>query len=321
MQKEVIIAIAFGSLLGLAVAFGVWQANKNLSSDKPHAEEKEEEVKKMETIDNTSHELSIVSPRPHTVFTSPKATVSGLSTNSKYAIVITKNSENIALIENGEFSFEVELEGGLNTIDIFGINDAGDVVYQILPLVHSTELSTSNKNTTDIHTRVQERLNQQINPTIALIGTVTDITEDYFQIRSQSGEINQLGISGQTTYGSDIQDSKDIEFGDVAIGDFIVAMGKFNDNKILNTERVLVTTAPAENNYLVIKGTLSDINRSELTLSDGSVFRLGTHTDYWDTSEASEITRADFAIGSEVIIAGEQNGDSLWARSVFMLSF
>ncbi len=321
MQKEVFIAIAFGSLLGLAVAFGVWRTNISLNSNKITSEKKEGEIKKVEPIDNLTQELSIVSPQPYTVVVNADTSITGLATNSKYAIIMTKNTENISLVNNEEFTFNIKLEGGLNSINIFAINDASDTISRSLPLVYSAKLKPQKEDSTDIHTRVQERLDQQKNPTLALVGTVTDITEDYFQIKSQTGEIKQLSINGQTTYGSDVQDNKEIEFKDVAIGDFIVAIGKFDDNEVLDTERVLVSSAPGENNFLVIKDIVSEINRKEVILEGGSVFRLGTHTVYQDVAKEKKIPRENLDQGCEVIIAGERNGDTLSARSVFVLSF
>lgn len=331
MQKEVFIAIVFGSLLGLLVAFGVWRANISLNADNqantPNTMVTQETSPSSVPEKNIS-ELSIVSPVPNSVLTDATATITGLSSNSKYVIAMTQNTETIDEVLNGEFSFDVELEGGLNTIYIFGVSDTGNIISQELPLVFTTRLDNNDENNDeeDINERVQERLNEQVNPIISFIGTVTDITEEYFQIRSQSGEINQLSVNEQTTYASDIQkNSKEIEFADVAIGDFIVAMGRLDANEILNTQRVIVTSPPPpENNYLVSKGVITDITRNDITINSegGEIkFRLGTNTDYWDALNQSEIARTDLDLKNEVLIAAEQNGDTISARSVFVLTF
>ncbi len=326
MQKEVLIAIIFGSLLWLLVAFGVWRANMSLSPDEPE-EVISEDIQKKEIVESIIPELSIVSPEPNSVLNEPTVTISGLSSNSKYAIAMTENAESVNMVQNGEFTFEVELEAGLNTIYIFGISDTGDVKSMNVPVIYTTQLNpeeNEEESEEDINTRVQERLNEQINPVLSYIGSVTDVTEEYFQIRGQSGEINQLAINEDTTYVSDIQNEKEIEFGDVGIGDFIVAMGRLDENETLNTQRILVTTPPGENNYLVTKGIITDLTRNELSFGDESsatVFRLGANTDYWDISENAELLRTDLDFDNEVLVAGEQNGDTLSARSVFVISF
>jgi len=324
MQKEVIIAIVFGSLLGLLVAFGVWRANMSLNSD--DIPNDPVTTTTQDTTENIIPELSVVSPESNAVITDSTVTISGLSSNSRYVIAMSQNAETINEIQNGEFSFDIELEGGLNNIYIYGVSDTGNIISQNLPLVYTTKLESNDDNESeeDINERVQERLNEQANPITSYIGTITDITEEYFQIRSQSGEINQLTVNEQTTYTSNIQDSRDIEFSDVAIGDFIVAMGRLDANEILNTQRVIITSPPVENNYLVSKGVVTDITRNEMAInSDKSeiIFRLGNNTDYWEATNQNEIARADIEIDSEVLIAGEQNGDTISARSVFVLTF
>lgn len=324
MQKEVIIAIVFGSLLGLLVAFGVWRANMSLNSD--DIPNDPVTTTTQDTTENIIPELSVVSPESNAVITDSTVTISGLSSNSRYVIAMSQNAETINEIQNGEFSFDIELEGGLNNIYIYGVSDTGNIISQNLPLVYTTKLESNDDNESeeDINERVQERLNEQANPITSYIGTITDITEEYFQIRSQSGEINQLTVNEQTTYTSNIQDSRDIEFSDVAIGDFIVAMGRLDANEILNTQRVIITSPPVENNYLVSKGVVTDITRNEMAInSDKSeiIFRLGNNTDYLEATNQNEIARADIEIDSEVLIAGEQNGDTISARSVFVLTF
>ncbi len=324
MQKEVIIAIVFGSLLGLLVAFGVWRANMSLNSD--DIPNDPVTTTTQDTTENIIPELSVVSPESNAVITDSTVTISGLSSNSRYVIAMSQNAETINEIQNGEFSFDIELEGGLNNIYIYGVSDTGNIISQNLPLVYTTNLESNDDNESeeDINERVQERLNEQANPITSYIGTITDITEEYFQIRSQSGEINQLTVNEQTTYTSNIQDSRDIEFSDVAIGDFIVAMGRLDANEILNTQRVIITSPPVENNYLVSKGVVTDITRNEMAInSDKSeiIFRLGNNTDYLEATNQNEIARADIEIDSEVLIAGEQNGDTISARSVFVLTF
>lgn len=279
-----------------------------------------------DTTENIIPELSVVSPESNAVITDSTVTISGLSSNSRYVIAMSQNAETINEIQNGEFSFDIELEGGLNNIYIYGVSDTGNIISQNLPLVYTTKLESNDDNESeeDINERVQERLNEQANPITSYIGTITDITEEYFQIRSQSGEINQLTVNEQTTYTSNIQDSRDIEFSDVAIGDFIVAMGRLDANEILNTQRVIITSPPVENNYLVSKGVVTDITRNEMAInSDKSeiIFRLGNNTDYLEATNQNEIARADIEIDSEVLIAGEQNGDTISARSVFVLTF
>lgn len=130
----------------------------------------------------------------------------------------------------------------------------------------------------EIRQRVQEKVNQALNVPHAYIGTVTDIAENTIQInkltfaetKKEGGEILQVSVSEEDTEFAKVNEtSQTISFEDVAIGDFVVAMGFKNGNGVLEAIRILVSTPPiTAPTRRAVYGEIVSIEKREVILKD-----------------------------------------------------
>ena len=129
MKKEVLVAITVGFGLGLIITFGIWTANKSL--------------KQLGTTKTVASPLPINSPSPTPVSDTPKAssdliisspenealvnksslTVTGkFLPNSAVAITYEDDETVVETDSGGNFSADIVLIGGYNTIVVTGID-------------------------------------------------------------------------------------------------------------------------------------------------------------------------------------------------------
>ncbi len=119
----------------------------------------------------------------------------------------------------------------------------------------------------DIRQKVIKKVEEVLKKPKAYIGIVTDISSNNLQIKSDSSEIQQISVTpGQITVIKAGKVNKEIKLTDVAIGDFIVAMGFKNGNNVLNAKRILSTSALASPTASSHYGTVSKTDKKSLTL-------------------------------------------------------
>lgn len=125
-----------------------------------------------------------------------------------------------------------------------------------------TELSS-------VRERVEARISQAQKKARAQIGTVTDITEGSFQIRTPSADISQVIYKKDNITIVKIGKTKsEIKPSDVALGDFIVAMGYQSIGKSpLLARRILVTPAPPRLKISVSVGSVESVSKKEIALN------------------------------------------------------
>lgn len=132
------IAILVGFALGLVITFGIWSANKALTSKKPPAAP-EEVVPTEEITPTPAFSLSISKPEDESVSNAEKITVSGTTEPEAYVVIIGEKGEEILEAdEKGIFSTEVSLVSGTNEITISAFSENGDEVSKTLNVVYST---------------------------------------------------------------------------------------------------------------------------------------------------------------------------------------
>lgn len=146
MRKEVIIAIILGSVLGIAVAFGIWRANQTLKPQKQikgiEATSSPVSTTQPENKTNTeTAELLITSPENNIVVNEDSVKVEG-TTQPKATIVIISNTGEVILEakQDGSFEQNVKLEGGANEIKVVAYDKNGRRTEKIITVVYSTEL-------------------------------------------------------------------------------------------------------------------------------------------------------------------------------------
>lgn len=139
MKKEVVLAISIGFALGLIITFGIWTANqslKNLPQPSPKAT-----VLPSPTPTNllTNNQLTINTPDDEALVTSDSITISGSTTPTAKLLIISENGEQTAVADaSGNFSFDVDLITGFNSITVYSYSADGQESSKSLTITYST---------------------------------------------------------------------------------------------------------------------------------------------------------------------------------------
>lgn len=255
MRKEVLWAIVAGITFGLVIAFGVVRIN---SSIKPKGEITESSP--TPAPDMKEFKITLDKPENEDVVTSDSVSVSGI-TKPQITITISAEEKDYILTSDskGFFEKEVDLTSGVNQIiltafdpDLIG---AGSQSKEKVLIIYSSAFEEKEGN----------RLEKAANKPKGYLGTVTDITDSTIQIRTLSSEIRQISVSGEIAVVKTTPTSKIVKLTDIAIGDFIVAMGYRNGNAVLAAQRILITPPVTEPKITVAMGKGADITPTKST--------------------------------------------------------
>jgi hypothetical protein len=310
MRKEVVFAIFFGIAFGLVVAFGVWRLNASLSQKSgPNKTEATPSP-----TPSTAFGVTVAKPNDFTVFRDSQVTIEGATRNDSWIVVSGENSDNIEKAgEKGDFQIQANLTPGLNQVMVEVFDQNGESSQKSLSLIYSSQFPTpegsSAKNSTEsaqLETKVKEKVNEAVNPPIAYIGTVTDIAETTIHIKNTSDELKQVSNETDTTFSNEIT-KKEVKFKDLAIGDFIVAMGYKNGNQVLHAKRILVTKKPDKPSQTITFGTVKEIKNKSLTLAakDGNVELIFPKS--WKGPDIKELENGTKVIAVWVTSEGKNN--------------
>lgn len=139
-------AILLGSIVGLAIAFGIWRANKAFLPQKK--EEATQTPSISQAAENSEEEvgsgpLTITSPENNLVVGTDKITIEGVSTENATIVITTNVAESILQTgSDGKFKGDIELEGGVNLIKVVAYDKTGNKTEKALTIVYSTEFET-----------------------------------------------------------------------------------------------------------------------------------------------------------------------------------
>jgi len=145
MKKEIIFALLAGSLLGFASTSFVWYKNQQKKSSPPQASSQEPSGSPSSGPSPTSDlssqtvKLKISSPQPDELFSKDQIILEGI-TDPENNIVIVTDSDSYFILpdEKGNFETELELQGGLNQINISATNPAGQIQTETILVTFST---------------------------------------------------------------------------------------------------------------------------------------------------------------------------------------
>jgi len=323
MRKEVFIAIVVGSVLGVVIAYGAWRANSAITNKGPRFNTSEQaEDNSPKAVDGLS--LSLVEPVNYQVLVSEPTNFNGIARANSYVYVSGEGSDYFAKTdEQGKFNLGVGLIGGVNEVLVGSFDASGVGETEGLLLVYSTEYEIE-----------EDRVEAAKNKPISYIGTVTDIASGTFQLSrfslnnksGENGDILQVSINEELTDFVKIDTStRTIGVSDVAIGDFIVAMGVADERGVLEAKRVLIISAVQP---FVRKKTIGDaieVSSNGITIeSDGEQYEFDfiRSTDIVTLDEEGEmeaIRYTNIEDGDRVfVISYEDEGDTI-ARSVFVI--
>jgi len=319
MRKEVFFAICAGITAGLMLAFGAWKLSQSFRKDTGPASTSAGQP----TPQNKPQDLnlSIASPDNFSVLTSSTVNISGITKDDAIVVILTGNKDYITTSQkDGSFSQEIGLDAGINQIVIKVFEKDGKEIEKNLKLVYSKEFEkflTSEENLEkenekessdegeSIREKVQQKLDATVKKSIAYAGSVTDISQGSIQIKSEDNGIQQIATNSDTENASD---------NEIAIGDYIVAMGFVNGNKVLDAKRVLITKEP-ENNYRAIYLNINSIKGKEIeTIDTQNKEYLLKFPKTWQGPEISELEE-----GMKIIVTGILDDKTFNLRSIFKI--
>ncbi|PJA42807.1 hypothetical protein CO176_01425 [Candidatus Woesebacteria bacterium CG_4_9_14_3_um_filter_39_10] len=304
MRKEVWLAVIGGITLGLIIGFGVYRINFAFKKGGPA------QTSPTPTPNNQAG-LTIAKPNYDDVITSLPQTISGIASKDSRIVISTNSNDYITKTDQkGTFEKEVDLEGGVNQIIVSAVTKDNNISSQELRLIYSTQLETqkSESQTTSGESGVREivlkKVEDILNSPKAYLGTVTDIAEKTIQLKTDSGAIEQVSAE-------DLPAGKaGVKLTDIAIGDYIIAMGYRNGNHVLNAKRILITQPTPVPQIKIIYGKVKSISKKEIMVNENDKAAVATTTKLSNKKTKAEDT---------VIVVGTTIKDIFTARTIFLV--
>lgn len=244
MRKEILFAIIAGGAIGLLVAFGVWKVNFNLKGTSTKTSNAPTPTS---TTSDKQEVFKIILEKPvnKQVITETPVLVSGITKPNTYVVVSGENGDGIMNSSaSGSFNSNVDLTGGANQIGIMAFDTDGNSAKANLTVIYSGQYTQDASNSAQPQ---------------AYIGTVTDISNSVIQIKNDMGDIEQISGTANASYiDTRNNTTKQIKATDVAIGDYLIAMGIKDGNNILTSSRLLVTDPLAPTKRTSFYGVVTD---------------------------------------------------------------
>lgn len=272
MRKEVILAILFGVSFGLVIAFGVWRLNGAFTSS---PDVNGEEPTPTPSTQTSSSGLIVSKPNELSVQASENIQIIGATQANSWIVASGEDTDFVVKTKSdGAFEVPAQLAAGLNQILLISKDDSGSTLEKTLSLVHSTQFqkatasedAEATSSADEIREKVQDKVDQIQNAPVAYTGTITDISELSLNLKNSSDEIKQVSVTKETVYVNDIS-KKEIKFNDLAIGDFLLAMGYKNGNQVLEAKRIVVTNKPVTPARKIHFGKVSELKNKVIKLA------------------------------------------------------
>jgi hypothetical protein len=315
MQKEVLISVIIGISLGLIVTYGIYQVKKQVTSPTPTDVTAEMDSNENDLIETG---LMLTSPEDGLVQEKSQIKVAGTTIQPEsFVVVFVDNQETILQSDStGGFSTNLELTDGEHVITVVSVNQDGwtetaerlvvisDLFSQSqlpatttaqIPAEEGEEEVVKEATTQAILDRINKKLTQeeqeQLDKTIeqlavkrgAMIGQVERVTEEALTITTTQGTVilatdEELEIK---------KSNKDIALDQIGVDDWLLVMGVTDGTQITPEYIFVSSTTLRPKPHSVVLGTLSEINKSSLSVTsraDGEItnFNISNKTEYQD---------------------------------------
>lgn len=334
MRKELVWASIIGISLGLIIAFGVWRMSSSFKSKNPAAL-----VSPTPSPIPGEFKITLDKPENGDVLTENSVSVSGITKALTWITVSGENGDYILQAdEQGVFTQNTDLIGGVNQIKVTAFDEnANESIEKVLVVYSSSFQVKSNidfgtgsttSGETDIRQKVAQKVADALNRPKAYIGVITDITDSTVQIKTMESEIKQISVASDTisVVNAKGATSKQVKLTDLAIGDFIVAMGYINSNSVLSAQRILVVNPITEPTYGSTFGQVVAVTKKSITVRE---VKSQKEAEVAPTSKTSIISFSKDKIAKisltgikeneRVIYVTNQVGNSPQTRSIFKL--
>ena len=311
MRKEVWLAIIGGIVLGLVIGFGVYRINFAFKKGGPPQGSPTPSP-------NNQSGLTIAKPNYDDVITSLPLKISGIASKDSWIVVSTNSNDYVVKTdEKGTFEEKVDLEGGVNQMIVSAVTQDNNISSQELRLVYSTQLETPKPDSptasseAGVREIVLKKVEDILNSPKAYLGTVTDIAEKTIQLKTDSGTIEQVSADNEDlTVIKQNPTAKEVKFTDIAIGDYIIAMGYRNGNHVLNAKRILITQPQPTPQIKIYYGKVKSISKKEIMVNENDKAAVAATTKLSNKKIKAEDT---------VIVVGTIIKDIFTARTIFLV--
>jgi len=337
MKKEILFAILAGGLFGLIIAYGVFRINKSVAKTETPQVAQSSSPSPSPTLGD--FKITVAEPESFDVITKTPQTVSGITKASSYIVTSAENGDYLSQVaSNGEFSEDIKLNTGLNRISFFAFSNDGNFTQSDLPLIYSSEFAKyinsstpESQQSTDeadsIRNKVQQQVEQALNQAKAFIGTITDIASSNLQIQSDSSEILQVSTNSDTSFVQVGTTNKEIKSSDVAIGDYIIAMGYKDTNGVLTADRVLIDSQPDDLGRIFTFGTVTTTSKSQISVTNPKIeseaqitTSASTHVYTFDEGKVGVSGLSKISEGDYIVAISTNTKSGKFARSIFIIN-
>ncbi len=234
MRKEVIYAILAGISIGLVAAFGTWRVSKIVKVT-PAPVIKKETPKPQPFFD-----LSVTNLKNFDVI-SEDPTITGKGTPNTEIIISTLEKDYITKTNtDGLFSIQISLPSGISEVKL---SDTATLSTQKITLIYSNDVE---------------------NGSVSYVGTITDISSGTIQIKNHLSSIVQTSVTGETKFINTLKKNVEIKETDLAIGDYIIAIGTLGSNKVLQAKKVLIAAPTVANNFQFEKIKIDKLSKTKI---------------------------------------------------------
>ena len=312
MRKELLWAGIIGISFGLIIGFGVWRVHNSISSkNKTTAVSTPQPKSPIEEFG-----ISIYKPSDLDVVTEDSFNFTGITKASTWIIASTDNEDFIAQsTEDGSFEIGVDLAAGVNHVKLTAIGPDGQTANQKIMVVYSPSFEDA-ENKDDDSSLKQPK---------SYLGTVTDISDSTIQIEGSDSQIQQIATSKYevTAINTTGKTSKNVKLTDIGIGDYIIAMGYTNGNKVLDATRILVandSTPPEIATSLAKVTKLTGKSLDVVNFNGGETATIIPDKRTWiaafSDGKSNTIKLTDIDIDDMLIVVSEITGTPSITRSI-----
>ena len=273
MRKEGVYAIIFGVLIGLLFAFGIFRINGVMKQKSLTAtlNNNGNSTNTVTDIDYPNPSLTLLKPKNMQVFGVDIIQISGATKPESYIIATGGTEDYFTETGNdGSFNFDYEIAPLLNQLNISSIstdNSRSSIKYEV---VYSSEVvKKASPDSENMEDKIKEKLDSVQKITEFYKGTITDITDNNMQMKTSNDEIKQISYEANTTTFAKVgKTMTKITASDIAIGDYILALGQKSDNGVLETFRIIVTQPSIPEEIKVFYGTVSQKSKTDMEISE-----------------------------------------------------
>lgn len=290
MRKEVLVAVVAGISIGLIVAFGSWKLI--ILAKKINSNTKINLPAQIKRPSKNDIQFQIESPLANSVLLEHNIIASGYAPVGSIVVASTLNKDYYTKAnEEGQFRIEMEILEGLSIINFYNIH-GNKIIEQTIDVTHI------------------ESENEKVE---AIIGTITDISGDSLQIRTDKGLIQQVSINSDAKIYNELKNNQTIKQTDLAIGDFILAIGTVNTNKILAASELGITKKATQLDLKVFVGKYNWKMNNKLSITvdnDQNVEVILPKK--WEGPDIKDLDENE-----EIIVIATENNNVSTLRSIF----